>query len=50
MKDAEQRRMVVWKFDTGLKLNLLQEFYFIPLDIFFQMKDNKRKTIRNEGR
>lgn len=38
----------VWKFDTGLKLNLLQEFYFIPLDIFFQMKDNKRKTIRNE--
>jgi len=37
-----------WKFDTGLKLNLLQEFYFIPLDIFFQIKDNKRKTIRSE--
>ena len=37
-----------WKFDTGLKLNLLQEFYFIPLDIFFRIKDNKRKTIRSE--
>ncbi len=37
-----------WKFDIGLRLNLLQEFYFIPLDIFFRLKDNKRKTIRNE--
>ena len=27
---------------------MLQEFYFIPLDIFFRIKDNKRKTIRNE--
>ncbi|MDE6828902.1 MAG: hypothetical protein K2P34_00980 [Lachnospiraceae bacterium] len=38
-----------WKFDTGLKMNLLQEFYFIPLDIFLETKDNKSKnTIRNE--
>ena len=27
---------------------MLQEFYFIPLDIFFRLKDNKKKTIRNE--
>lgn len=31
-----------------MRLNLLQEFYFIPLDIFFRIKDNKRKAIRNE--
>lgn len=38
-----------WKFNTGLKLNLLQEFCFIPLDIFFKLKDNKKKkVIRNE--
>lgn len=38
-----------WKFDTGLKMNLLQEFYFIPLDIFLETTDNKDKsTIKNE--
>ena len=38
-----------WRFDTGLKMNLLQEFYFIPLDIFLKTEDNKNKnTIRNE--
>jgi len=30
------------KSDTGLKLNLLQEYYFVPLDIF-------RKNIQNKG-
>ena len=30
------------KSDTGLELNLLQEYYFVPLDIF-------RKTIQNKG-
>lgn len=28
-------------FDTGLELNLLQEFVMIPLDIFKQNRDNK---------
>lgn len=28
-------------FNTGLQMNLLQEFYFIPLDIFFYIEDNK---------
>ena len=35
----------VWKFDTGLKLELLQEFYFIPLDIFLAIQDNKEETV-----
>jgi len=30
------------KSDTGLELNLLQEYYFVPLDIF-------RKNIQNKG-
>ncbi|MBQ7934643.1 MAG: PD-(D/E)XK nuclease family transposase [Lachnospiraceae bacterium] len=30
------------KSDTGLELNLLQKYYFVPLDIF-------RKTIQNKG-
>jgi len=38
-----------WVFDSGLKMNLLQEFYFIPLDIFLAAEDNKnKKTIGNE--
>ena len=32
-----------WKFDTGLRLELLQEFYFIPLDIFLHIQDNKEE-------
>lgn len=43
--------MVMWQYErvkSSRELNLLQEFYFIPLDIFFRIKDNKRKTIRNE--
>lgn len=31
------------KFDTGLELGLLQEFYLIPLDIFLHIMDNKEK-------
>ena len=38
-----------WKFDTNLRLNLLQEYYFIPLDIFLRLEDNKKKeTIGKE--
>ncbi len=29
------------KSDTGLKLNLLQKYFFIPLDIFIKSKHNK---------
>ena len=32
-----------WTFDTGLEMELLQEFYFIPLDIFFSIEDNKKE-------
>ena len=32
--------------DTGLKMELLQEFYFLPLDIYRENMDNK--PIRNE--
>ena len=34
--------MTEQKTDTGLKINLLQEYHFIALDIF-------RKTIYNKG-
>lgn len=34
-----------WKFDTNLRLNLLQEFYFIPLDIFLELEDNKDNEV-----
>ena len=38
-----------WKFNTGLNLELLSEFYFISLDIFINLEDNKKKeTIINE--
>lgn len=30
-----------WTFDTGLKVELLQEFIFVSLDNFMQMKDNE---------
>ena len=30
-----------WKFDTGLKVELLQEFIFVSLDIFMHIKDNE---------
>ena len=30
-----------WKFDTGLELELLQEFIFVSLDIFLTLKDNE---------
>ncbi len=33
-----------WTFDSGLKLPLLQEFFFIPLDIFRRIEDNKTDT------
>ena len=37
------------RFDSGLKMEFLQEFYFVPLDIFFLFKDNKgEETINNE--
>ncbi len=29
------------KWDTGLKVNLLQEYYYIPLDIFKKIQHNK---------
>lgn len=32
-----------WKFDTGLQLELLSEFYFVSLDIFLDIEDNKKK-------
>ena len=34
--------------DTGLKLNLLQEYIFIPLDMFRRKLDNKTGNIENE--
>ena len=30
-----------WKFSTGLELDMLEEFYYVPLDIFFDIEDNK---------
>ena len=30
-----------WCFDTGLKVELLQEFIFVSLDIFLKIKDNE---------
>lgn len=30
-----------WEFDTGLKVDLLQEFIFVSLDIFLNIKDNE---------
>jgi len=30
-----------WTFDTGLNLDLLQEFIFVSLDIFMEIKDNE---------
>lgn len=30
-----------WVFDTGLKVDLLQEFIFVSLDIFLDLKDNE---------
>ena len=35
-----------WGFDTGLKMNLLQNFIFIALDIFRKNMDNK--SVENE--
>ena len=35
-----------WGFDTGLKMNLLQNFIFIALDIF--RKNMENKTVENE--
>ena len=35
-----------WGFDTGLKMNLLQNFIFIALDIFRKSMENK--TVENE--
>lgn len=35
-----------WGFRTGVKLNLLAEFYFIPLDIFFHIEDNKKEETK----
>ena len=35
-----------WGFDTGLELNLLQNFIFIALDIF--RKNMENKTVENE--
>ena len=32
-----------WKFDTGIQLDLLQEVYFISLDIFLHIQDNKNE-------
>lgn len=32
-----------WKFETGLELELLQEYYFVALDIFKRIADNKEK-------
>ena len=32
------------EFDTGLKMEFLQEFYIIALDNFFKIKDNKDDT------
>ena len=34
--------------DTGLKLNLLQEYIFIPLDMFRRKLDNEKGNIKNE--
>ena len=33
-----------WKFDTGLNLELLEEFFFISLENFFKIEDNKEDT------
>jgi len=32
-----------WLFDSGIDLELLQEFFFISLDIFRSIQDNKEK-------
>lgn len=37
------------EFDSKIEMELLQEFLFLPLDIFFAFKDNNREeTINNE--
>ncbi|XCP85484.1 PD-(D/E)XK nuclease family transposase [Roseburia hominis] len=36
-------------FDTGIEMDFLQEFYFIPLDVFFEMKHNENElSIKND--
>ena len=30
-----------WKFDTGLEMNMLQKYFYIPIDIFLSIVDNK---------
>lgn len=39
---TEYLHYITQKSDTGLELNLLQEYYFVPLDVF-------RKNIQNKG-
>lgn len=36
--------------DTGLEIDLLQKYLFIPLDIFCKIKHNKNRTVRIENR
>lgn len=37
-----------WNFDTGLKVELLQEFIFVSLDIFLSLKDNENIETMDE--
>ena len=30
-----------WKFDTGLEMNMLQKYFYIPIDICLSIVDNK---------
>lgn len=30
-----------WKFDTGLEMNMLQKYFYLPIDIFLSIMDNK---------
>ncbi|MCI6709598.1 MULTISPECIES: PD-(D/E)XK nuclease family transposase [Eisenbergiella] len=44
--EKEYLHQSVWSFDTGLELDLLQNFIFITLDIF--QKNMENKSIENE--
>ena len=30
-----------WKFDTGIEMNMLQKYFYLPIDIFLSIMDNK---------
>ena len=42
----------IWKFrksDTGVNINLLQEYLFVPLDIFKKIQQNENRNVKIEN-